>query len=153
MISGPIAVIARSYLYADGDASTPLRSAVLNSIAFWAVGLPLLHPVGIAALGMGWLASGLVEATVLGRAVARRAGAHLVHAVAIPCAFAAIAAAVGWWVAETLDRTLVSALAAGVTAWGIYLALASVFWRGPFVDSLRAARRIARASSFRERWA
>ena len=77
MIGGPISVATGGYLYAVGDAATPLRATIAHTIVWLLIAFATLPLVGVAAIGIGWGAGSVVDAIVLGRgAVRQHAGAH-----------------------------------------------------------------------------
>lgn len=141
MIVGPISVCVAGYLFAQGDAGTPLRGAVLHTAAQFAVALPLMPALGGWAIGLGGVAAGIVEAFVLGREAARRSGARVLRPLVAPLLAATIAATAGWLVATTNDPTFGTAVASGALAAGLYLAAMALFRRALLVDLLRIARR------------
>lgn len=144
-LGGPVSVASAGYLYAVGDAATVLRAAVLHTIAWVAVAFALLPVVGVEALGVGWLAGGLVDTVVLARAVNARTGARVVPALAAPVAVAAAAAAVGWLLASELGETIPAALAGAAVATALLLAGLLVVARAPLADAASAGRRAVRA--------
>lgn len=146
MVSGPVSVAATGFLYAIGDASTPIRSIVLNSLAFAAVALPLLPWLGVIALGLGWMASALVEAIVLGRAVSRETGARLFPPLVVPLACAATASAAGWVSSSALGQTPTSAMAGVAVAESLYVGALLVLSRPLLRDTAGVTRRVVRAS-------
>lgn len=122
MIGGPIAVAAAGYLFAVDAGRIVLRSAVLHTLAWFVIALPLLMPLGVVAAGLGSLAAGLVEALVLGLAVRRRTGARIFRPLGIPLLAASVAAGAGTGVIAliALDQAL-EATVAGVVAGGAYV--------------------------------
>jgi O-antigen/teichoic acid export membrane protein len=153
MISGPISVAATGYLYAVGDASTPLRNSVLNGIAYLVVAFSLLPVIGLTALGLGWMASGFVEAWILGRAVHLRTPARPFRAIALPGVLAVVAAGAGWGLGSTLGANLASGVAAAALAELLYMALLLAVARRSLAETVGSARQVLRASWPRARWA
>jgi O-antigen/teichoic acid export membrane protein len=146
MIAGPVSVVASGYLYATGDSVTVTRAVFLHAVALGGVALPLLPLLGIAAIGLGWLAAGLVEAMVLGRALSRGTSAAILTHLALPSAAATASAVVGWIVASAAGPTVASVILAGTVAAILYFAtLASV--RGALVsEAFAITGRALRAS-------
>jgi O-antigen/teichoic acid export membrane protein len=103
MVSAPISVAAAGYLYAVGDTRVLLRGAVAHTLAWFAVALPLLDVIGVAALGWGWLASSAVDAAILNRALLRRTGIRGLALVAPTCYVAATAGACGYLLSGALS--------------------------------------------------
>jgi O-antigen/teichoic acid export membrane protein len=100
MVSAPVTVPGVGYMLAAGQASKLLLSAVAGAIAWLGLALSLLVPVGASAIGLGWLATSLVEAFAIGWWVARGSGARVIASLARPLAVAVAAGAVGFAVAS-----------------------------------------------------
>ena len=86
LLAGPVSVTAAGYLYAAGKTRVIIWAALLHTVA-WLVGTALLWPaVGLTSIGWGWLASAVIEAAMLARAlrqeVGLRVGSHLVRPLA-----------------------------------------------------------------------
>lgn len=125
MIAGPVAVAAGGYLYAMDQGSTVLKSAILHTVAWFAVAIPLLMPLGVLAAGLAVLASGAVEAAVLGRKVHRLTGARIIRSTAGPLVAGGLAAIAGAGVAEVVTASdALRALASAMTAELGFLGLA-----------------------------
>jgi O-antigen/teichoic acid export membrane protein len=146
IISGPVSVASAGYLYAVGDASTVLRSSLLNGIAWAAVALSLLPLIGVAALGVGWLASALVEAFILGRAVVAGTGARLLAHLAVPAAAAAAAGAAGWLLASSIGHALVGSIVGAALAEALYLGALILLRRPLLTDTFILTGRALRGS-------
>jgi len=136
MIGGPISVAVAGYLYAIGDARTPLRATIAHTAAWLAVALALLRPVGLAAIGLGWLVASLVDAVVLGRSAARAAGARVIPPLVLPTVLAVVAGGLGWAVASRRDG-LPWALAVAAAAEALFIAGVAVACRGPATQLVR----------------
>jgi O-antigen/teichoic acid export membrane protein len=147
MISVPPSVAMIGYLWATGDARTPLRAVILHTIALGGVTFPLLPVLGLPAIGVGWVASGLVDATVLCRAARARTGARVVRALALPSALAVVAGAIGWVGAAAGEATLLRAAAAAVVAEGIFLAGIVVLRRQLLDELFRVLARALHATT------
>lgn len=146
MIGIPISVATAGYLYAVGDTSTVLRSTVLHTLGWAAVTFVLLPLFGISALGLGWLAAGLIEGGVLGRAAAKRTGARLASLLAPPAALAVGAAGTGWWVAHSMEPSLAAAGLVAVVTEVLFLSGLLLTRRRLLGDTVSTARRALRAS-------
>jgi O-antigen/teichoic acid export membrane protein len=112
-VGGAVSVATQGYLYATGDAQAVLRATLLQSVAWLAVALPLLAPLGVASLGLGWSVAGAVEALVLGRAVGHRIPVHLFRPLRAPVLVGMASASLGWLVASRGGGTLWSGMAGG----------------------------------------
>jgi peptidoglycan biosynthesis protein MviN/MurJ (putative lipid II flippase) len=132
------------YLWAAGDARTPLRANVAAAVVWIAVALPLLPLVGVAALAIGWLAAALTDASVLliGAAALGVRRTLLLRPIAVPVAAASVAAAVGWLLAR--DHGSAPAIAGELCCVEVvYLALLVAFDRARADDLKSIARRLA----------
>jgi len=121
MFAGPVSVAVVGYLWGVGDTRTPLMG-VLVSVPAWAlVMLPILPAVGVAAVGLGWLAANVAETAVLARGAARHAGADVVSPVVRPTIIAAVAAGAGWLLAESGAATFALGVGAAIVALLVYV--------------------------------
>jgi peptidoglycan biosynthesis protein MviN/MurJ (putative lipid II flippase) len=77
MIGGPISVATGGYLYAVGDAATPLRATIAHTIMWLLIAFATLPVLGVAAIGIGWGAGSVVDAVVLGRGAVRHTQARI----------------------------------------------------------------------------
>ena len=113
-----------NYLYATGDARTPLIvSGILNAIAtivLVAVGVKFF---GLVGLGMGMAVAQLLTTPQLLIRIQRRGGPNLWRAVFVPTLSAAASMGAGWWVCSRLGDTIVSAIAAFSTALALQVLL------------------------------
>ncbi|WP_330263141.1 oligosaccharide flippase family protein [Streptomyces griseorubiginosus] len=112
-VGGAVSVATQGYLYALGDARSVLRASLLQALTWFAVTLPLIAPLGVASVGLGWCAAGVVEALVLGRATRRRIPVGLFRPLLAPVLVGTGAAALGWAVSARGGGTLGSGLAGG----------------------------------------
>ncbi|MDQ3994636.1 MAG: oligosaccharide flippase family protein [Actinomycetota bacterium] len=136
MVGGPVSVAVAGYLWAVGDASTPLRALVIQGVTWIAIALPLLPIVGVAAVGLGWLAASVTEAAILARRASRRTGARILSALVVPTAVAAVAGAAGWATAASAGTNLAAAALGGIVAAAVYLITLLVVRRSVLVDAL-----------------
>jgi O-antigen/teichoic acid export membrane protein len=120
-IGGSVYVATVGYLYAVDDASAVLRAAVLHTVMWFAVSLPLLPVVGVSAVGFGWLVSSLTDAAVLRRATLRRTRVRLVIPLVVPVVVGVTAAGVGWFIAKAGGANLFSGVAGGAAAVACFL--------------------------------
>ena len=90
MIWIPVSVSATGYLLALGDARRIFLVNVCEAVALLVVSVALYGPVGIDAVGLGWMAVGLVDLLVLSPVVRRRAGASIPRELAPLLAMAVI---------------------------------------------------------------
>lgn len=118
--SGPISVATAGYLYAVGDTSTVLRAATVTSVVWVLVALPLLPYLGLTAVGVGGMASSLIEIPILSRPVRRRTGTAYIRPVLAPWIVASIAGALGWFASRAVSYGFVAALVGAVVAACVY---------------------------------
>ena len=76
LLASPFSVAASGYLYAEGDASAVLKVMSYSALGWYVAMLPLLPFIGVAALGIGQLAAGAVEAVLLRRGAAGPPAPH-----------------------------------------------------------------------------
>ncbi len=116
LVAAPISVTAAGYTYAVGNTRRVMAAAIAHAVAWVVVMAPLLGPLGVRAVGIGWLASGLVDAAffvpVLRGAGVRLLGVLLPVWLAGLCGYGAGAAVlavwgVSWW---TLMGSVTSSL-------------------------------------------
>jgi O-antigen/teichoic acid export membrane protein len=141
MIVAPVSVSVAGYLFALGDAGTPLRGAVIHTGAQFVVALPLLPFIGGWAIGLGGLAAGIAEAVVLGREGARRSGARILGPLIVPLVAATAAGGAGWAVANSREPTFALAAVSGALALAAYLTVVGLLRPRLFADCVRLVRR------------
>lgn len=140
MIGGPVSVATAGYLFAAGNASLVLKSTIAHTVAWLVLGLSLLPVLGAPALGIGWVASSLVDATVLGRGASRRTGARLVPSLAWPFVGALAGAGSGWLIASRGETLLDVVLGAG-TGMAVFILILAAGSRPQLLGTLRLGRR------------
>ena len=72
--------------------------------------IPLLLVIGVPAVGFGWLASGVGEATVLILYARKHAEFKITPRIIPPTIFAGLGASMGWLVASEIGATVVGGL-------------------------------------------
>jgi O-antigen/teichoic acid export membrane protein len=140
MIGTPIGTVAVGYLYATDDPRAVLRCVALKSIAWLAVAFALVGPLGPEAVGLGWMAGGVVEALAFGVALRRRTGARLMRAAGVPLVLAAGAGGAGCLVASAAEPTVWLAAVAGLAALGVAVAGLLLVSRGLLLEVVGLAR-------------
>jgi O-antigen/teichoic acid export membrane protein len=146
MIGGPVSVATAGYLWAVGDATTPLRAVACHGVAWVAVTFTLMPAIGVTALGVGWLAASLVDALVLARGARRKAEIRLLPALRAPVAVAALSAAGGWLVSSDAGATLASALLCAGLSEALYLTGLCLLCRRSLAETFAVTGRAIRAS-------
>lgn len=155
-VSGSISVATRSHLYAVGNAAIVLRASTVQTAAVFAVTLPLLPHLGVAAVGLGWLTSSLLEAAVLDWATRRVTDARPARPLVVPVGVGVLGAACGWVVTRQsltvwgLDH-LPAGIAGAATAGTVFLAGMVVFNRVLLRDAFTFTLSAVRAGLSRER--
>lgn len=143
-LAGPVAVASGGYLYAIGRAGTVLRAAALSTVVWLAVAFALLSPIGVSAIGVGWLAGSLVEAALMGAPTVRLTRARLVGAILPALVVSSIAGTGGWLVAMNTPNTLFAGLAIAVGTLAVYLAALPIVARRAVRDAAVAVRAFQR---------
>ncbi len=139
MLTGPISVALLGYLWAMGEASAVLKATLVGIPLMAAVALPLLPVIGATAVGVGWLASGTAEVTVLIRSARKHCDFRVVPGLAPPAACATVAATLGWIVVEQRHATAWAGLVGGLFAVVLYVFLLAVVHRSELLDTARLA--------------
>jgi O-antigen/teichoic acid export membrane protein len=146
MFAGPVSVAVVGYLWGMGDARTPLMG-VLVSIPAWGLAmLPTLPIVGVAAVGLGWLAANMAETAVLARGAKRHAGADVLSPVVRPTLVAVMAAGAGWLLAVSSAPTFAVGLGAALAALLLYVGGLKLLCSLQLRELRRIAIRVLRAT-------
>lgn len=146
-IAGPLSACAAGYLYAIGDARTALRAAIVHTVAWFATSLPLLGPIGVEALGIGWLVACLADCAVFAPAVRRHAGTRVLRILAPPVVAATLGVGCGVLVGRSLDTSMASVVATIVAAETVYCALILTSYRAPLMDLIGVIDRTVRPAT------
>jgi O-antigen/teichoic acid export membrane protein len=139
VLAAPLAVAAPPYLYAAGQPGRVAAATFASAVVWFSVAAALLPRLGAPAVGIGWVAGGLLNAAVLWRLTAARSGARLAGRLGPPTAVALVAIAAAWQAAHVPEDHVLSALA-GVTA-GELVVLAGLAALAP--ATLRDGRELA----------
>lgn len=146
VLSGPVNISVVGYLYAVGDAKTPLRGASVNAAVRLPVTFALLPSLGVAAIGVGWAVATLVELPVYLIPTRRLSGARLLPCTLPTCLAAIAGSAAGWPLAAHYGATIPSALASAGTGLAIFAALMLLFGRPSLRSALRMSRSVVGAT-------
>ena len=141
MIMGPISVALIGYLWALGDASAVLRATLAGLPLMAVVMIPLLIVIGVPAVGFGWLASGVGEATVLILSARKHADFKIKPRLIPPTIFAVLAASMGWLVTTEVGTTVMGGLVGAVFAALVYLLALWIWHRSYLLDSVHLSVR------------
>jgi O-antigen/teichoic acid export membrane protein len=142
VVSGPISVASAGYLYAEGDVRTPLKATVVNGAIWIGVTALLLGPVGIAAVGIGWMLASWAEASIFARALSRRAHVSLHRIIAVPVSIAFASALMALALQSPFSSLIASGLMLAVVATVAYVGLSFVFNRRDLLSFFRLLRTI-----------
>ena len=146
MVMGPISVALVGYLWALGEASAVLRATLAGIPLMAAVMIPLLLVIGVPAVGFGWMASGVGEATVLIIYARRHAEFRIKPRLIPPTVFAGLGAAMGWVTASAVGTTVIGGVAGGVAAAAVYLLSLWLWHRSYLLDSVHLSIRGLRSA-------
>jgi O-antigen/teichoic acid export membrane protein len=144
LLVGPVSVSAAGYLAAAEMAGTILRGAILHTAALFIIAIPLVSTLGLWALGLGLLASCLVEAVVLGRGTWRGTGVNVAAQMLVPTVAAVVAGAAGWFAASEVGTSLFVAILFGIAAEALYIGIVFAWGREIFLDTSRTLIRAIR---------
>ena len=140
VLASPAVVSAAGYLLAAGMPGTIVVASAVSGVVWLAVALPLLDPVGAAAVGIGWAVSGVLNALMLWRPVAARTGARALGPMAVVTAISLAALAAGWLVAERPDEPLLGGVLGLAAAEAVLFAGLLTIAR-PALDEVRGLAR------------
>jgi O-antigen/teichoic acid export membrane protein len=148
-IGGSVSVATQGYLYAIDDAAAVLRSVVLQTIALFAVTVPLLalSVLGVKAIGLGLLVSFVVEALVLTEAMRRHLAVRLLRPLLAPAAAGIVAGAIGWYVSGLGHNQLLAGIAGGLCSAACFVGILSILRWKLVRETLGFAMRSVRAAA------
>jgi O-antigen/teichoic acid export membrane protein len=141
MVMGPISAALIGYLWAIGDASAVLRAALAGIPLMAIVMLPLLAVIGVPAVGFGWLATGVGEATVLILSARKHVEFRIKPRLVPPTIFAVLGALLGWIVSVEVGPSFFGGLAGGLSAAIVYLCALWLWHRSYLLDSVQLSIR------------
>ncbi len=146
MVMGPISVALVGYLWAIGEATAVLRATLAGIPLMVVVLVPLLLVIGVPAVGFGWMASGVGEATVLILYARKHAEFKIKSRLLPPTILAGLGASMGWPVASAIGATVLGGLVGGLLASAVYLVGLWLWHRSYLFDSVRLSMRGLRAA-------
>jgi O-antigen/teichoic acid export membrane protein len=141
-ISGPMGLVGSSYFYARGDANTGLVASSASGAVRLLVAVPLLAPLGVAAVGIGCAAGAIVAMLYTVSRARRTTSARLMMRILGPALSGVAGAAVGWLVAAELGVNVVSIAGASLASWAVWLAVMAVLARSTLLDGIRLGRSV-----------
>jgi O-antigen/teichoic acid export membrane protein len=131
----PISVALSGYLWAIGNASVPLRATAVGIPATLLLLLALLPFLGVAAAGIAYIASSVVESLFFVCAARRTTTFRIGSRLAIPVLLATVSAACGWLVAHWVGPNLAGALSSSAVALGLLVGGLAVIHRADLADT------------------
>ena len=117
----PISVALAGYLWAIGNASVPMRATAVGVPATLLLLLALFPFLGLTAVGIAYIASGLVESLFFVFAARRTTSFSIGARLAVPVVLATVAGTSGWLVERWLGPDLAGALSSSAVALGIFI--------------------------------
>lgn len=141
MIFAPISVAFVGYLWAEGEASAVLRASLVGTPLMLATILLLMMVIGVPAVGFGWLAAGVGEATILIVSARKHTEFNIRAGLLPPTVVAFGAAAVGWVVTSAVGISLLGGLVGALFAVGVYLLILSLWHRSELLDTFHLSVR------------
>ena len=120
ILASPLVVSAAGFLLAAGMPGIVAVSTGVSGAVWLAVALPLVDPLGAPAVGVAWIASGVVNAILLWRPVAGLTKARIARHLYPITAIALTAAGAAWLVAHQPTDRLVGG-ACGLMAGEVVL--------------------------------
>jgi O-antigen/teichoic acid export membrane protein len=139
VVAGPISVAAAGYLYSEKNVRTPLIATIINGAIWLALTAILLPPLGVEAVGIGWMVASLTEAAIFSRALAR---AHVAidRVIAVPVGVAFACALLARALGTPLSNELIDGIATAAVAAAAYLLLSLAFNRADLLATVRRVR-------------
>jgi O-antigen/teichoic acid export membrane protein len=131
----PISVALAGYLWAIGSASVPLRATAFGIPATLLLLLPLLPIIGVAAAGLAYIMSSLVESLFFVHAARRTTTFRIGSRLAIPVLLTTVSGSCGWLVEQWIGPDLAGALASSAVAIGVLVGGLAVVHRSDLVDA------------------
>jgi hypothetical protein len=122
MFGVPISVALSGYLWAIGAASVQLRAAAATIPPTLLLLLILLPILGVAAVGIAYIASALAESVFFVYAARRTTTFRFGPRLAITVVLAALSAPCGWVVVQWLGPGVAGALVSSAVALGVFAA-------------------------------
>jgi O-antigen/teichoic acid export membrane protein len=131
----PISVALAGYLWASGAASVPLRATAVGIPATLLLLLPLLPVLGVAAAGIAYIASSLVESLFFVYAARRLTTFRIGARLSIPVLLSVVSASIGWLVERWIGPDLVGAVSSSAVALGVFVGGLALVYRADLIDA------------------
>jgi O-antigen/teichoic acid export membrane protein len=139
------ALAFNGYLWAVGDASTPLRGTLASSIIWPMATFALMPVIGVVATGVGLVVGYIANAAVLARGASRHLGLRAGRQLFVGVAAAAVASGAGFVTAKTVGVGLASAAVAEIIALLTYAAMLLAVDRATALEMRTVVARVARS--------
>jgi hypothetical protein len=101
-----------------------------------ALALPLLSSLGVAALGVGWLAASIVDSIVLSRGARKHVAANIFEALIPTAALAVLAGGTGWSLASAIGDDLASVAVGAVSGEILFVCSVALLSRHILAETL-----------------
>lgn len=150
MIAAPLRTATSGYLFAADRPNTVLWSSIIYGVALVAVTAALLPLVGIAAIGLAWVAGAVGEGIVVAREVRRLSDARVVVQIIRPLLAAVLGGTAGWLAANEIGNDLVAGVAGGSVAFLVTLAVLFAISRRSLAEFFRTSKQSVRHALGRE---
>ena len=135
--AAPASAGATGYLFASGVPGRYVWITVIYSAVWIVTSAALLPFVGVAALGIGWIAGGLVEASLLERVVHELSQARMLAQSAWPIVSGGLGGLAGLGTALSLSNAFVQGLAGAAVATVVTIAMLALTCRADLLDVVR----------------
>lgn len=119
----PMSIGCQGYLWAIGDAKTPLHAVSVDAVLVCGVGLPLVPYLGVLGLAVGSVVAAFGQSAVLARAITRHTGMDSVRAIRLPVGLWMVASGAAWVCAQTVGPLLVRTVVSACVGFFLYLIL------------------------------
>jgi O-antigen/teichoic acid export membrane protein len=133
----PISVALSGYLWAIGNASTPMRATAAGIPVTLLLLVGLLPLIGLTGVGIAYIANALVECVFFVIAARRTTQFRMGVGLAVPVVFATLAATCGWLVERWIGPNLVGAVASSGVSLGAFVLGLAVAHRAYLSDAWR----------------
>ena len=131
----PISVTLAGYLWALGNASVPLRATAAGIPPTLALVVGLLPHIGLAGVGVAYIASSLVESIFFVVAARRTARFSVGGGLAGPLLASCGGWLCGWLVSRAMGQDLASAISGSVIALAVFVGALAVLRRSALSDA------------------
>lgn len=147
VVATPVSIAVIGYLWAVGDARTPLRASTVNAVVIVSTAALLLPLLGPVALGLAILAGAVADVLILVRGLAGRIEIRLASAVLTPMSVWAAAVGGSWLlVVEVVDGGLGLVVGTAVSE-AAFLGGLFLFWHAGLAEAVSVVRNTVRGRS------